>query len=157
MPDHTESADEGLGRPVFSELSDAAARALLARKHVGRIAYSLHDRVDIEPVHFAYDEGWIFGRTQMGTKLSRLAHHPWCAFEVDEVFGMFSWESVVVHGSFHLLDPESGSPVVYERALQHLRKLVPGTFSEDDPTPARTILFGIWMQEIHGRTARPKE
>ena len=140
---------------MFSELSEDAARALLARKHIGRLAYSLHDRVDIQPVSFAYDDGWIFGRTQIGKKLAMLAHRPWCAFEVDEVHGLFSWQSVVVQGSFHLLDPESGSPEVYERALRQLSKLVPGTFTEDDPTPDRTILFGIWVQEITGRSAHP--
>lgn len=139
--------------PIFSQLDEADARALLARHHVGRIAYSLHDRTDIEPVHYAYDGEWIFGRTSMGTKLAMLAHHPWCAFEVDEVHGVFDWRSVVVKGSFHLLDPEAGSPDTYGRALDLLSALIPETFSPDDPVPHRTILFGVYVREISGRTA----
>lgn len=137
--------------PVFSTLSPADARSLLARHHVGRIAYTLHDRVDIEPVHYAYDGEWLFGRTSMGTKLAILAHHPWCAFEVDEVHAVFDWASVVVKGSFHLLDPESAAN--YRRAFELLSAIVPDTFSPDDPAPHRTILFGIYAHEITGRTA----
>ncbi len=137
--------------PVFSALSPADARSLLARHHVGRIAYALHGRVDIEPVHYAYDGDWLFGRTSMGTKLATLVHHPWCAFEVDEVHAVFDWASVVVKGSFRLLDPESAGN--YRRALELLSTIVPDTFSPDDPAPHRTILFGIYAQEITGRTA----
>ena len=139
--------------PEFRTLDDAECRALLARHRVGRIAYSLRDRVDIEPIHYVYDKSWVFGRTSVGAKLSTLAHRPWCAFEVDEVHAMFNWTSVVVKGSFHLLDPESGSPDSYRRALELLSSLVPGTFTSDDPVPHRTILFGIHAQEITGRSA----
>ena len=139
--------------PVFGTLDDAECRALLARHRGGRIAYALHDHVDIEPIHYAYDKDWVFGRTSVGAKLATLAHRPWCAFEVDEVHAIFDWTSVVVKGSFHLLDPESGSPDAYRRALALLSGLVPGTFSSDDPVPHRTILFGIHAQAITGRTA----
>jgi nitroimidazol reductase NimA-like FMN-containing flavoprotein (pyridoxamine 5'-phosphate oxidase superfamily) len=136
---------------VYATLDEAETRALLARHRVGRLAYSLHDRVDIEPVHYVYDGAWLFGRTSVGTKLSTLAHHPWCALEVDEVHGLFNWVSVVVKGSFHLLDPESGSPDAYRRALALLTEIVPETFTVDDPVPHRAILFGIYAQEITGR------
>jgi len=36
-----------------------------------------------------------------------------------------------------------------------LRELVPGTFTVDDPAPERDIVFGIFIREITGRTARP--
>lgn len=137
--------------PVFSTLADADARALLGRHRVGRIAFSFHDRVDIEPVHYVTDGDWIFGRTSAGTKLSTLAHRPWCAFEVDEVHGLFDWTSVVVKGSFHLLDPEPAGH--YQRAFDLLSALVPETFSPDDPVPHRTILFGIYVRELTGRAA----
>ena len=139
--------------PVFRALSDAESRALLARHHVGRVAYSLHDHVDIEPVHYVYDGGWIFGRTSVGAKLATLAHRPWCAFEVDEVRGLFDWTSAVAKGSFHLLDPERGSSDTYGRALELLSDLVPETFAPGDPAPHRSVLFGIFIQELQGRCA----
>ena len=140
--------------PEFRVLDAAEAGEVLARLQVGRIAYSFHQRVDIEPVNYVFDGSWIFGRTSIGTKIASLAHYPWCAFEVDEVRDIFDWTSVVVKGSLHLLDPESGSGT-YLRALAMLRTLVPQTFLPGDPTPNRTILFGIHANEVTGRAASP--
>ena len=136
------------------ELSEVEARAFLARNHTGRIAFSQHDRVDIQPISYAYDNGWILGRTSIGTKLSTLAHNPWCAFEVDEVSGPLDWTSVVARGAFHLLDPEWGSADVYTRALASVVSMQAGAFSAADPAPHRNVLFGIYVNEITGRRAR---
>lgn len=140
---------------AFRELTLDESRALLASQQVGRLAFTHHDRVDIEPLNYVSDGEWIFGRTSKGTKLSTLLHHPWCAFETDDVRGMFDWSSVVVKGTFYLLDPEIGSPDTYRRAERLLRNLVPGTFAANDPVPHRDIVFGIFIHEITGRAARP--
>jgi nitroimidazol reductase NimA-like FMN-containing flavoprotein (pyridoxamine 5'-phosphate oxidase superfamily) len=143
--------------PQLSELSERSARALLARNHVGRIAFSFRDRVDIQPIHYVYDEKWLVGRTGVGSKLVKLAHQPWCAFEVDEVHDLFHWDSVVVHGSFTMLDPKLGSSDLYSRALQLLQRFIPGTMTEADPAPDRAILFAIHIDELRGRSARPAD
>ena len=140
--------------PSFRDLTADESNALLAQKNVGRLAFTLHDRVDIEPINYVADGEWLFGRTSKGTKLATLLHPPWCAFEVDETSDLFEWSSVVVKGTFYLLDPESGSTDTYRRAEQLLAKLVPGTFSAHDPAPHRDIVFGIFINELTGRTAR---
>ncbi|MDB4899349.1 MAG: Pyridoxamine 5-phosphate oxidase-related protein [Gemmatimonadetes bacterium] len=140
--------------PTIRSLTMEESHALLASHNVGRIAFTLHDRVDIEPINYVCEGDWIFGRTSEGTKLSTLRHHPWCAFEVDEVRGMFDWSSVVVKGAFSILDPKVGSLHTYQRATALLRGLVPGALSTDDPVPYRNVIFGIFAHEISGRTAR---
>jgi nitroimidazol reductase NimA-like FMN-containing flavoprotein (pyridoxamine 5'-phosphate oxidase superfamily) len=137
----------------YATLSDTEARAFLSQRHVGRIAFSRNDRVDIEPISYTMDGDWIFGRTGAGTKLCALAHHPWCAFETDESSGMFEWTSVVVKGTFYLLDPESGSPDTYLRALACIRALEPMAFSAADSAPHRGIMFGIFVNEISACSA----
>jgi nitroimidazol reductase NimA-like FMN-containing flavoprotein (pyridoxamine 5'-phosphate oxidase superfamily) len=139
--------------PKFRHLTLEESHALLASNHVRRIAFSLHDRVDIEPINYVSDGDWIFGRTSEGTKLATLLHHPSCAFEVDEVHGLFDWSSVVVKGTFSILDPKIGSLHTFQRANSLLWNLVPGTFSAGDPVPHRNIIFGIFAHEISGRTA----
>jgi nitroimidazol reductase NimA-like FMN-containing flavoprotein (pyridoxamine 5'-phosphate oxidase superfamily) len=139
---------------TFVEIEESEARAFLARQHVGRIAYTFRDRVDIEPISYSYHDGWILGRTSIGTKLATLAHHPWCAFEADVVSGALDWTSVVAKGMFHLLDPKVGSPDVYQKALASAKSLMPDAFSPSDPTPHRGVLFGIFVNEITGRSAR---
>jgi len=131
---------------------------LLARHHVGRLAFAFCDRVDIQPVHYVYDAGWIYGRTSGGAKLTALTHHPWVAFEVDEVRDTFDWASVVVKGSFHRLDPggspREGAVAVYAAAL--LRTLVPATLTTEDPVPFRAVLYRIALDEVTGRAASPR-
>lgn len=126
------------------------AEALLVRNQVGRIAFSQHDRVDIEPIHYVYAAPWIFGRTSAGAKILTLSHNSWCAFETDEVDGMFDWESVIVKGPF---SPQN-SPFAtwdYDRAVDALRRLLPSTLTDNDPTPQRDIVFGVHASEISGR------
>jgi nitroimidazol reductase NimA-like FMN-containing flavoprotein (pyridoxamine 5'-phosphate oxidase superfamily) len=142
---------------VFQLLNRAECDALLLAQWVGRLAFAFRDRVDVEPIHYVYHDGSVFGRTQFGTKATVLAHHPWVAFEVDRVRALFDWESVVVHGRIEFPDPEGSPPQreLYAKAVAAFRTLVPTAFTDDDPTPARELVFVIAVQEISGRAATP--
>jgi nitroimidazol reductase NimA-like FMN-containing flavoprotein (pyridoxamine 5'-phosphate oxidase superfamily) len=152
----TRTTQGGEAQPVFGELTRSQCEELLARHHVGRIAFSFHDRVDIEPLHYVFADGWLYGRTSTGTKLSMLEHHPWVAFEVDEYEGVFDWRSVVVKGTFYLIDTDEESPAddpALARGVALLRSLVPETLTAGDPVPFRRIVFRIHLDEVTGRTA----
>jgi hypothetical protein len=142
-------------RPAFRALDADECVALLARQRVGRLAYVLHGQVGIVPIHYVWADGWIYGRTAVGEKLAALRAHPWVAFEVDEVDGTFDWRSVVVRGAFYRLAREGAEADRrrYERALAALRRFVPGTLTEADPTPERDVLFRIHLGEVTGRAA----
>lgn len=141
--------------PTFSVLTTAECHALLASHNVGRLAFTFRDRVDIEPVHYVYRDGWIWGRTQHGTKVSVLAHHPWVAFEVDEVKALFTWRSVVVHGRVEFPDPEGSvqDQERYETGVEAFRTLIPEAFTAADPTPDRDLIFMLPATELEGRAA----
>jgi uncharacterized protein len=136
-------------------LTHAECETLLSRHHVGRLAFSFHDRVDIQPIHYVYSDGLLFGRTSEGAKLVTLEHNRWLAFEVDEIRGLFDWESVVVQGRFERLGAEvtKSDSDAAERAVERLRTLVPDTFAKDDPVSFRTVLFQIHVLEMTGRAA----
>ncbi|HEX6938271.1 MAG TPA: pyridoxamine 5'-phosphate oxidase family protein [Longimicrobiales bacterium] len=141
--------------PKIRELNHREIEDLLDRNRVGRIAYSLHDRVDIEPINYVHSAGWLYGRTSPGTKLATIQHNYWVAFEVDEVEGTYDWRSVVVHGGFYTL-PASGSTqamAAWEHAVSLLRSLWPEMFTADDPTAYRWVLFRIAVQEVRGLAA----
>lgn len=141
--------------PAFRELTRKEMDALVNRNHVGRIAFSFHDSVDIRPIHYAAAGGWLFGRTSPGDKLVTLRHNQWVAFEVDEISGAFDWESVVIRGTFYRIRPE-GSDVdmkLYRRALRYVRKLAPQALTRSDPVPFRTELFGIAIDTMTGRAS----
>lgn len=142
-------------RPRFLELSDADAVALLERNRVGRLAYAFHDRVDIEPISYVSSERLIVGRTSPGAKLSTVLHHPYVAFEVDEVEGAYDWRSVVVHGTLYVLDGTGGDRdrQSYARAMELLRQLDADAFTSTDAAPHRTVVFTIFADQIVGRMA----
>jgi nitroimidazol reductase NimA-like FMN-containing flavoprotein (pyridoxamine 5'-phosphate oxidase superfamily) len=143
------------GDVMFRELSREQIEQILERNNVGRVAFSLHDRVDIQPIHYVYERGWLYGRTSEGEKIATLSHNQWVAFEVDEIVDTFQWRSVVVHGSFWVLHPR-GSPRAEElwaKAAELVSKIVPGALTEQDPVGFRQTLFRIAIGDVRGREA----
>ena len=141
-------------RPAtFRELTRVECYALLARNHVGRVAFSYHDHVDIEPINYAYEDGWIYGRTGDGTKLRTLAHNRWLAFETDEVSALFDWQSVVVKGALYILEAAGARSDAYEHAIEVMRRVHAELLTEDDPAPERTVIFRIHADQVTGRQA----
>ena len=142
--------------PTFRELSATEMHVLLARNHVGRIAYSFHDRVDIEPISYVFANDAFYMRTEPGSKLATLAHAPWAAFEVDEIRGPFDWRSVVAHGTVYMLE-DAGSPearATYRAAVARLREIMPGALGPDDPAPQRRVVLKLYLADLTGREAR---
>lgn len=137
--------------PHFRALDAREIGTILVRNNVGRIAYPLHDHVDVLPMHYIYEGGWIYGRTSPGEKIMSLELRRWVAFEVDEIEGPFDWRSVVVHGGFY---PLSEGEEEWDHALELLRTSVPETLAKGDPAPFRTILFRISVQRSTGREAK---
>jgi nitroimidazol reductase NimA-like FMN-containing flavoprotein (pyridoxamine 5'-phosphate oxidase superfamily) len=143
------------GAPRITTMRPAACLALLKRHRVGRMAYALGNRVDITPIHYVYEDGWLFARTSHGTKMDVLHRSPWVAFEVDEMEGVFDWRSVVVHGTVYTM-PQDGSPLeaeLWQRGVDALRRIVPETATDDDPVPYRSIVFGIHVVSVSGRAS----
>ncbi|HVS59956.1 MAG TPA: pyridoxamine 5'-phosphate oxidase family protein [Gemmatimonadaceae bacterium] len=146
------------GDVTFRDLSRDEIEAMLLCNRVGRIAFSLHDRVDIQPIHYIYERGWLYGRTSDGDKISTLEHNQWVAFEVDEVTDLFDWRSIVIHGSFWIMHPR-GSPRAEElwtKAAELVSKIVPGALTESDPVAFRQTLFRIAVGDARGREAKMK-
>lgn len=148
------------------ELTRAEIDTILGRNNVGRIAFSFHDRVDIEPINYVYKDGWIYGRTSKGSKIDTIAHHMWVAFEVDEVVAIFEWRSVVVKGAFYLMDAQTSphpdpsdtsarQDPAFAQGVALLRSLLPDTLLSADPAPFRHTVFRIHLDEVTGREAVP--
>jgi uncharacterized protein len=143
--------------PHIRSLSQHECIELLSRNQVGRLGFAFRDQIQIQPLHYVYEAGWIYGRTSEGAKLTALAHHQWIAFEVDEVRDRFDWASVLVHGSFHRLDRDTAilDTAARAHAIRLLRAVVPDTFTALDPVPHRTVVFRIAVGETTGRVAVP--
>ena len=143
-------------RPTFRDLTPDECHAILARHNVGRLAFGMKDRVDITPIHYVHDDGWLYGRTAAGRKLEVIAHNRWVALEVDEVDGLFDWRSVVVKGGLYILRPNGSEAEVsaYRTGLRMIRRLVPEALADRDPIPEHALLFRIHIDELSGREAQ---
>ncbi|MET0398607.1 MAG: pyridoxamine 5'-phosphate oxidase family protein [Longimicrobiaceae bacterium] len=127
-----------LAQPRFRAIERAEIDVLLARNHVGRIAYGRGDRIDVEPIRYVYADGWIHGRTSRGAKYAAVGE-TWLgwwpvAFEVDEVEDLFRWRSAVVHGGFYVVDPEHDREE-QARAVELLRTFLPETPPRSEGEP----------------------
>lgn len=156
-PADSRSAPGGAAGPDISVLTGAECETVLDRHHVGRIAYATGRHVDIVPIHYIRDGAWIYCRTSPGEKLSAWQRSRWIAFEVDEVHDLFHWASVVVHGGLYVITGkgQDRDDELYDRALELLRRLIPGTGTPADPVPLRTVIFRIHLDEVQGRAAGP--
>jgi nitroimidazol reductase NimA-like FMN-containing flavoprotein (pyridoxamine 5'-phosphate oxidase superfamily) len=149
--------------PRIRQLDRAEMDAILERNHVGRMAYERRGRVEIEPIHYVYADGWLYLRTSHGEKYRSMAESFFSvvpvAFEVDEVEELFRWRSVVVHGSAYLVPHpgEGGDPAQWSGAVAQLRKLLPEALTGSDPMPARNLVFRIAVQEATGRECTPPD
>lgn len=147
--------------PHIVSMRPADSLALIQRHTVGRMAYTYRNRVDITPIHYVYSDGWLFARTSEGAKMTTLRHAPWVAFEVDEVDAVFDWKSVVVHGTAYRM-ARDGAPAegkLWSKGMELLKRIVPETGTSGDPVPFRTVVFGIHVDTISGRScssARPR-
>lgn len=141
--------------PTFRDLSADECRTLLQRHTHGRIALSHKDRVDIAPIHYVLEDGWLYCRTAAGNKLEMATHNRWVAFQVDDVQGLFDWQSVVVKGGLYLLRKAGSAEerAIYEKGLAIVRRLIPESMSSDDPVPDRAIIFRVHIDELTGRAA----
>lgn len=141
--------------PLFRELERDEIEEILARNNLGRLAYAIGNRVEVQPVNYVYADGWLYGRTSYGEKYDVLAENQYrwwpVVFEVDEVDDLFNWRSVLVHGGFYVIDESERE--LWQEAVRVLRTLVPDTFEDDDPFAFRTVVFRISAQEMTGRAS----
>ena len=143
-------------QPKFFVLTPKDCADVLQRNDVGRLAFINREIVDIEPIGYVAQGGWIFLRSAYGAKLESLAHNPYVAFEVDEIQGPLDWRSVVVHGTIYLL-PHDGAPLEqreYHRAVEALRSMMPDALTDRDPVPERQIVYGLHIDRVDGRMAQ---
>lgn len=134
--------------PQIDELAAEECREMLARHHVGRLAFLHQGRVDMRPLAFVSRGDWLYLRSAEGEKIDALERIPWAAFEVDDVRGPFDWVSVVAQGTFYELRPGSDE---HGAAVRAIRDVMPEAFTVSDPFPDRQIVYGLHVTELSGR------
>ena len=138
------------------EMSRDESLALLTKHHVGHVGISFHDLLRLKICNYIYSEGWIYARTELGEDLVMAKHHPWAAFDVTEVDGIYDWRSVEVWGAIEFLssNAEGREWFEFENAVRLLRSAVPQVLTADDPMPQRVQLMRVHVDNILGHESR---
>jgi len=149
------SAGLSTKRPRRRALTARQIEFVLNRNSLARIAFQHEGKIELMPVHYAYVNHALVGRTSLGTKYLNWLVARDVVVEVEEVQGPFDWRSVIVRGKVTLLR-ERGTDEerkAFSQAVDALRAVIPGAFTESDPTPDRRFVFRVEPEVLSGRAA----
>jgi nitroimidazol reductase NimA-like FMN-containing flavoprotein (pyridoxamine 5'-phosphate oxidase superfamily) len=141
---------------VLGRLGEAEIEDVLQTATIGRIGCRDGDSVYVVPISFVYADGYAYGHSAEGRKLTLMRATPEVCFEVEDVRGLSDWRSVVASGVFEELHGDDA-----RAALQLLatRFAPPGTRPDPGaPPPSHgystrmpPVLFRIRLLSTTGR------
>ena len=131
---------------------------MLARTHLGRLACARGMQPYIVPIHFAYQDHWLYSFSVLGQKIDWMRANPLVCVEADQM-RREEWTTVVVFGRYEELSdtPKFRSErtlafnLLQERAMwwEHGgAKKMPGGAPAAVP-----IFYRIKIEQITGRRA----
>ncbi len=142
---------------VIQEMTEGECRAMLARRHVARLACARNNQPYIIPVHVDLDGEFLYGFATLGQKIEWMRQNPLVCLEIDELMTDGQWASVVVFGQYEELPntPEHAeSREVAERLFQmHPVWWEPASIPLAKHEPRTPIVFRIRIGRVTGRRA----
>ncbi len=105
----------------IEEMPPQEAHALLARVGYGHLGCARDNRPYVIPIHYAYDEPYIYIFTTEGMKTEYINANPQVCLQVEEVEDATHWQSVVIVGKAERLI----SPEEIEHAMQYITRTNP--------------------------------
>lgn len=145
---------------MLGELNDMQIDNILTSQVVGRLACSNGKQPYIVPVTFSYDGKYIYGQTNIGTKLRILRKNPNVCFETDVMTDMRNWKSVVVYGKFEELknkEAEKAREILFDRVFPLATSSTIHPFGHeetgkvDDSTRIKHVMYRIKIKKATGR------
>jgi nitroimidazol reductase NimA-like FMN-containing flavoprotein (pyridoxamine 5'-phosphate oxidase superfamily) len=103
------------------EMTANEVHALLARDYYGHLGCARDNRPYVMPIHYAYQEPFIYIFTTEGMKTEFIAANPEVCLQVEEVVDPTNWKSVIATGKAErLTDKEE-----IEHAMQFITNANP--------------------------------
>ena len=91
---------------LIQELTRQESLKVLARTHLGRLACARGMQPYIVPIHFAYQDYWLYSFSVLGQKIDWMRTNPLVCVEVDQM-RREEWTTVVVFGRYEELSDTS--------------------------------------------------
>lgn len=99
---------------------------LLRSEVVGRIGCAADGKVYVVPITYVYDGTSILAHTSLGMKVDMMRANPSVCFEVDHVYNMSNWQSVIAWGTYVELTGKEAEDAL----LEIVNRIHPFTNSE---------------------------
>jgi nitroimidazol reductase NimA-like FMN-containing flavoprotein (pyridoxamine 5'-phosphate oxidase superfamily) len=101
---------------MIGDLTYAEIEEVLQDQLVGRIGCHADGVTYIVPVSYAYDSPYVYIHSIEGKKVDMMRKNPNVCFEVDVMYNMANWQSVIAQGTFEELKENAEK----EKALKTL-------------------------------------
>src|ERR1019366_516275 len=88
---------------LISELTKQASLDLLASIHIGRLACARGTQPYVVPIHFAYDNYFLYGFSMAGQKIEWMRANPLVCVDADDIVSPEQWTSLIVFGRYEEL------------------------------------------------------
>lgn len=148
---------------MVGTLSQSQMDELLFRNAAGRIGCHDGDHVYVVPVSYAYNEKYIIAHSREGLKIEMMRKNPKVCFEVDEIYDLGVWKSVIAQGTFEEITDERERYYAMKFLVSRLKHLkvgetarlphmvLEGAGEEDIPAELRPIIYRIRLDSMTGR------
>ena len=121
-------------------------------------------RTYVVPVTYAYEAGCVYAHSTLGMKVRMMRQNPEVCFEVEQVDGLSTWQSVIAWGRFEELEGEEAGTamqLLVARLMPRMRGVAdmpthgtgPDAHAQDTAGQV-PILFRIRLGERTGRFER---
>ena len=92
---------------MVAELNETEIDEFIYSQVIGRVGCYADGKVYVTPITYAYDGEYIYGYTREGKKIKMMRKNPEVCFEIDQMYNMFEWKSVVIEGVYEELTLEN--------------------------------------------------
>jgi nitroimidazol reductase NimA-like FMN-containing flavoprotein (pyridoxamine 5'-phosphate oxidase superfamily) len=113
--------------------------------------------VYVVPITYVYEDGHIFSHSLDGKKIEMMRSNPKVCVQVEEVYSLFNWRSVIIHGRFE----ELKNGLEAEQGLRLLKYKIAGLANskkisflevEFDAILSQAKIFRIKIEKVTGRS-----
>lgn len=147
---------------MIGNLSQEAALEVLQTNILGRIGCSDGKKVYVVPVNYVFDGKHIIAHSVSGMKIDMMRKNPAVCFEVDEMYDLRNWKSVILWGEYQELTNERDrytAMKLFVDKTMHMKiseTAIPPETSEQrmhprSPGNIKPIVYRIVISEITGR------
>src|ERR1700693_6583620 len=142
---------------LIQELTRKESLEVLARTHLGRLACARGMQPYVVPIHFAYQNFWLYSFSVLGQKIDWMRANPLVCVEADQM-RREQWTTVVVFGRYEELcdTPEfrSTRSLAFNLLQQRAMWWDPGSAKKmhGGAPAAFPVFYRLKLEQITGRS-----